>query len=98
MIVAAGWLLVITRSTGRTVSSLGARPKLHIKTAPLQTCCGMGLFLSIHCRSSTASSGTLRPFQARRCAFGHFRFLFALGHDELVRAASSLSNTIANSA
>jgi hypothetical protein len=42
MIVAAGWLLVMTRSTGSTVSVLGATPKLHIRTAPLQTCCGMG--------------------------------------------------------
>src|SRR6266481_7749420 len=42
MIVAAGWLLVITRSTGSTVSVLGATPKLHIRTAPLQTCCGIG--------------------------------------------------------
>jgi hypothetical protein len=42
MIVAAGWLLVIIRSTGNTVNWLGAKPKLHIKVAPLQTCSGMG--------------------------------------------------------
>src|SRR6516162_2389526 len=43
MMVAAGWPLVITRSTGSTVSVLGATPKLHIRTAPLQTCCGIGI-------------------------------------------------------
>src|SRR6516165_2742567 len=41
MIVPAGWLLVSTRSTGRTTSCPGAIPKLHIRVAPLQTCCGM---------------------------------------------------------
>jgi len=34
MIVAAGWLLVITRLAGKTVSGLGATPKLHINNAP----------------------------------------------------------------
>jgi hypothetical protein len=41
MIVAAGWLLVITLLTGKTVNWLGATPKLHLNMAPLQTCCGM---------------------------------------------------------
>ena len=41
MMVAAGRLLVITRSTESTVRVLGAMPKLRIRTSPLQTCCGI---------------------------------------------------------
>jgi hypothetical protein len=37
MMVAAGWLFVITLLTGRTASWLGARPKLHVNIAQLQT-------------------------------------------------------------
>jgi hypothetical protein len=38
MMFAAGILLVVTMLTGNTISELGATPKLHINTAPLQTC------------------------------------------------------------
>ena len=34
MIVATDWLLVITRLAGKTVSGLGAMPKLHASSAP----------------------------------------------------------------
>jgi hypothetical protein len=37
MMVAAGWLLVIVLFTGNTASWLGARPKLHVSVAQLQT-------------------------------------------------------------
>jgi hypothetical protein len=37
MMVAAGWLLVNTLMTGNTESWLGARPKLHVNVAQLQT-------------------------------------------------------------
>lgn len=38
MMLAAGWLPVITRLMGRTVSTLGAAPIAHISWAVLQTC------------------------------------------------------------
>jgi hypothetical protein len=41
MMLAAGWLPVITRFTGSTTRLLGASPKLHIIIAPLQTCIPM---------------------------------------------------------
>jgi hypothetical protein len=41
MMFAAGWLLVSTRLMGRTTKVLGAKPKLHCSSAPLQTCSGI---------------------------------------------------------
>ena len=38
MMVAAGWLLVMTRCAGITIMEEGAMPKLHCSVAPLQTC------------------------------------------------------------
>jgi len=38
---AAGWLLTITRLTGRTIRDAGATPKLHCIMAPLTTCFGI---------------------------------------------------------
>jgi len=40
MIVAAGWLLLRTRSTGNTTNCAGTVPKEQVIVAPLQTCCG----------------------------------------------------------
>jgi hypothetical protein len=37
IIFAAGMLLVRVRLAGKTVNTLGATPKLHIKVAPIQT-------------------------------------------------------------
>jgi hypothetical protein len=37
MILAAGTKLVMTRLTGKTMSELGAIPKLHFNIAPMQT-------------------------------------------------------------
>src|SRR5215467_14030032 len=64
MMVAAGWLLVITRSTGITVNWLGASPKLHMSTAPLQTCSGMGpppLRVRVTGREKCCVCGRLAP-------------------------------------
>jgi hypothetical protein len=41
VIVASGWLPVVTLLTGNTTNVLGAKPKLHCSVAPLQTCCAM---------------------------------------------------------
>jgi hypothetical protein len=47
MIVAAGWLAVVTRLLGRTVSVDGAAPNEQVSDAPLQTCWDMGNDLSL---------------------------------------------------
>jgi hypothetical protein len=41
MILAAGMLAVNIRFVGKTISELAARPKLHCRTAPEQTCMAM---------------------------------------------------------
>ncbi len=45
MILAAGWLLVITLFCGRTTSVLipGGTANMHFNTAPLQTCMGISI-------------------------------------------------------
>src|SRR6185295_14753453 len=91
MIVAAGWLLVSTRSMGSTVSWLGATPKVHIRVAPLQTCCGMVLeSITGRCNSKRAR-GDPCPLLV---LFVHsFRLPVQLGFELLVLFApdSSLS-------
>ena len=47
MMLAAGWLLVMTRLTGITISALGVEPKLHINCAELHTCMAMILDSSV---------------------------------------------------
>src|SRR5579862_1796921 len=64
MMVAAGWLLVITRLIGRITRVLGAMPKLHIRVAPLQTCIGIRLILSVR-------AGRVNPPPRSRCARLH---------------------------
>jgi len=41
MMLASGTCVVFTRCIGRTMKLAGATPKVHIRVAPLQTCCGM---------------------------------------------------------
>jgi hypothetical protein len=74
MMLAAGWLLVRTRLMGSTTKVLGAMPKLHCSSAPLQTWSGIeppdGEILRLQARAVAGIVGFRRSAGKRSIARG----------------------------